>query len=628
MSNRNEEDARDLSGDNLPGISGGNMFLSPDDAQGTPEVENVMRTPIRVLSSQSLAGEDFVLSQRHPLEFPADDILLSPFTPSEGTRTPPLSLPDPLTPPPLNQSTSSISRAPMQGQSNAAGTGSLSGRMRPPRVPQVSLQPSRGSGQRHGRGLSNSEFSFLSALTDGSNNDNHSHSSAVPLSSNISVPRRRTASWDFHETSTRIINRATDSPGSLTNVSTQSTPVNLLQPILGEDFAASPPSSIVTDSRVELAQSVSKTRPRPQKSASDNTPVVSSNTESSSSSSDKRQAYGGNRSVEETRPFPSAKREPIWNPSIQQETGSFIVMTDESQSRTPPSTSTRHGTDRVVNSEAHLIAPKRYTVDDVLEAYPKEPSEEVLLMSKLESQEFMLDSGIGAPDVPLEIVSGLEGKANDAKRSRADDNQTTASDATPKNRQNVHSLGQLTKKLLDASPITKGGSGDSHTTGHHRIISQIPVPMHAGEKMYEAAEALFGEYAEGTDEELAEDLAQSPDESAQSRTKRRRQNNGYWRRLDRFRQGARRDFKYFGEFLGPHRRSIQEEFTRLLRWIMLPSLGVAALLFYVFENPEESPDTASISWWLLFIGVRQCITLELGKYHGDIRRRILLSSFQ
>ena len=86
-------------------------------------------------------------------------------------------------------------------------------------------------------------------------------------------------------------------------------------------------------------------------------------------------------------------------------------------------------------------------------------------------------------------------------------------------------------------------------------------------------------------------------------------------------------------FFRPRRNMIRTYFQRLVLYIVVPFVGVAALLYYCFENPptgilssedlldeeddkkvdnkdDEEEAEASASWWLLFC-VRQVVTLSL-----------------
>ena len=45
--------------------------------------------------------------------------------------------------------------------------------------------------------------------------------------------------------------------------------------------------------------------------------------------------------------------------------------------------------------------------------------------------------------------------------------------------------------------------------------------------------------------------------------------------------------------------------------LVLPNLAVAALLFYIFDNPLAGKTETSWSWWVLFLGVRQPMIFEI-----------------
>ena len=646
-----EDDERNLSGDYVPGISDVNVFLSPDGnssflspypAQVNIETDNNHRTPTRVLSSHSLAGEDFVPTNRPPFDFPTDDIQLSPFTHSDGTQTPPLSLLDPMTPPPMNQSASSSITRTLSLAVNITASGSISGRMRPPRVPHVSLQPSRGSISRHGRGLSNSEFSFMSALTDGTN-DNNSHASSSHLArSSISVPRRRTASWDFHDTRPRV-RRSTDSPGSLPGISTQSTPANLLQPILIEDFGA-PPKSIVMGARMGTLLGEESVLSRSfQKRQVDETMAVSSNTASTSSSGSQHpmakphQSFSTaltDGSVDSTGAQATTRRGMEWNPSTQQETGSFVALSDrlgdDSQSRTPPNGKIAGGFHPMhgARTDSRTVVPARFTVVDVMNAYPKETTEEASLLSKIESQWLCLDVNNIAAYVPQEILRDL----TYASRILSQEGMPRMGlgVSTKPSSSTQDSFGDSVRRLRDASRgFTMNGQG------YRRKSAGTTSSMDAGDKGYEAPKASLGQYSIQNNPEGEGGSTQSSGHCIQSKIDGMHRRY-MWSRFCCFWQGFQNDIAYFVEFLGSHCCSMKQNFTRISQWIMIPCLGIAALSFYVFENPSGksneqydggggkatshemgshgSTTPASISWWILFLGVRQCITLQLGTW--------------
>ena len=93
----------------------------------------------------------------------------------------------------------------------------------------------------------------------------------------------------------------------------------------------------------------------------------------------------------------------------------------------------------------------------------------------------------------------------------------------------------------------------------------------------------------------------------------------------------------FEDFFAPRRKTIIYFLRTTVFFIILPCMGLAAILFYLADNPptgrvdlspnatnatgglvnekgeEIEQDKASASWWLLFIGVRQVVTFVLAK---------------
>ena len=118
-----------------------------------------------------------------------------------------------------------------------------------------------------------------------------------------------------------------------------------------------------------------------------------------------------------------------------------------------------------------------------------------------------------------------------------------------------------------------------------------------------------------------------------------------------WRAKAKADLDYFYEFIQPHRARFADAFAKVFWFVMFPSIAVAAILFYLAENPptgyavddfcvndprassdtnstlgrdrisdiecktaeENSLSAASASWWILFIGCRQVLTLGIAK---------------
>lgn len=90
--------------------------------------------------------------------------------------------------------------------------------------------------------------------------------------------------------------------------------------------------------------------------------------------------------------------------------------------------------------------------------------------------------------------------------------------------------------------------------------------------------------------------------------------------------GVQQDWALFQQFLTPRKTTIFAYLKFVGCLIMLPSLTIAALLFYLKEQPDQQDklkggstavandnddETPFVSWWFLFIGVRQIVTLTL-----------------
>lgn len=59
----------------------------------------------------------------------------------------------------------------------------------------------------------------------------------------------------------------------------------------------------------------------------------------------------------------------------------------------------------------------------------------------------------------------------------------------------------------------------------------------------------------------------------------------------------------------PKLPTFRKHISHVLFFLVLPCLAVASILFYMFDNPMAGNTGTSISWWIIFIGARQAITL-------------------
>jgi len=61
----------------------------------------------------------------------------------------------------------------------------------------------------------------------------------------------------------------------------------------------------------------------------------------------------------------------------------------------------------------------------------------------------------------------------------------------------------------------------------------------------------------------------------------------------------------------PKLPTFRRHISHVLFFLVFPCLAVAAVLFYMFDNPMAGNTGTSISWWIIFVGARQAITMGL-----------------
>ena len=83
---------------------------------------------------------------------------------------------------------------------------------------------------------------------------------------------------------------------------------------------------------------------------------------------------------------------------------------------------------------------------------------------------------------------------------------------------------------------------------------------------------------------------------------------------------SKEDWEMIEIFLGDQKKTTLTYIKHILLWLILPATSVAAILYYGLSNPSMSVgydvDTKSypsVSWFILFLCVRQVITLSLAK---------------
>ena len=74
----------------------------------------------------------------------------------------------------------------------------------------------------------------------------------------------------------------------------------------------------------------------------------------------------------------------------------------------------------------------------------------------------------------------------------------------------------------------------------------------------------------------------------------------------------------FREFISPSKHFIWSYIKRMLLFVIVPATAVASFIYYVIPDKDLADDEASVSWWILFLFVRQPITFGLAKFAQSI----------
>jgi hypothetical protein len=525
--------------------------LTPNNSFSQDDI----RTPPQIWSSHSLVGEELLASSRHPSLELAVDVELSPFTPSESTTPPSIHLHAKTKTP----SFSNDMDVPQSAQSAASSQKARNDHValaRPPRIPQQV-----GSTSLHNR--KDTRNSDLSALTDSSWESN-SHSR---------IRKRRTLSYDGNDRS---------SPGNFTTASShKSTPFNLLQPILSGE--TKPPVSIFTSSHLLPTKATQHTKEKSIAPPSIQTTSTIMNTKQSNWFSLQQPdavprmrtgSLGSARDVNRIQPKTVPMPMPMSMPSIEKITA--VTTSTSSQS----------------------VLPTGYFLADVMDTVPRDAEDEAEVIKKLESTRISADSSRSLlPEIVddnrvHDFESDMQQTATATENDESSQRKKQADQKSSSEPQN-DKLKELTEKLMEGSPPRSFNPPSTKLDQNN-----------AGKKSAEA-EAGFATLHNGGGE--------------RKERKEGNQNGGHDVKV--FGKRLKQDLECVSEFMAPHKLTIRHQFYRMTRLVLLPSLALAALLFYVFDNPpnynykdeEKRAANASVSWWLLFLGVRQPITLEMAR---------------
>ena len=534
-----------------------NTFLSPSE-----------NPPSRVQSSNSLLGEDYVNSGRTP-----EDNILGSYSDDDHTTPPSIHSGLPQSSPPalhpqhhqpgtfLNSPITSVHSYPTRSAKKG----------RPPLVPVAftSSTKAQATQANHTRGHSTGEFSFMSALTD-------------PLGDDDTKLQQRGVSWDANFFDTSVDDDQQTRPQE---------PFSILQPILSDE----PPRSINTSP----AQSSSRVEER--LAMTDIVSPIESEAESAIM-----------KALEDReRHMVGPTGGPILPNLTDEAVASFQEHAIEQQQRgeasMPPSHPSRESV-RSLNSQKSAGNPNTQQGEA---AYDKtKHHRRTNTMATFGSVEDTLYN--------LATIMRNIHKNEDHGAEEMDQGHVMAS----------YDIGHPVATMFDEAPMTQ-----SDALANHAAL------LFRGQ-MKEPEAAVVNTSNEETDPKKNDDIILE-DESEPSSNKEQdielgiaaSDNGGSGspgsKRVRRSMakifccramNDANGDWDTFDNFLVDHKKSLVTYSKSMLLWLFLPATSVAAVLYYGLGNPSMSsgydPDTQlypSISWFILFLCVRQVITFSLAK---------------
>jgi hypothetical protein len=557
-------------------------------------------------------------------------------------------------------------------------------------------QQQHGHGHGHNRiPTDGTNFTFLSALTD--------------FTGDYGLPRRRTMSWDDahninhharsgggttartaghrnsnnnnttsnHRNTTESAGRGATTTGNVTGVAANPTasahessptggnslPASILQPILmeGESNAVvTPPVSI-------LASNLKKPTPSFQSSSSAS---VTEGMLIPSSGNDNDDINNG-----PLRPFGFPSTMLVPRSSSQMDGGPQTSTDVEFFSHIPISDNDgrakRDEEEQIAGGPTNAASPKEvhftesdqnpsqlFSLGDVLMA-THEPSDETDVIKTVERDQ-LLDGSLREAAIRSLFPNIDDDRVHDFEETQQSDpklgqSMTSQRRVRGQRESTIENINDLTKKMMAASfnkdftsPTNSEGNniGSSFTT-HATQNDAARFYTDAAKILSTRQTAIVPQELDGDIEATGEKLNE---ENAPQTSGRHRQGT----RKTTWRSKAKADLDYFYEFIQPHQARFWGVFAKVFWFVMFPSITVAAILFYLAENPptgfavddacvgngrasnntnglldrdspsgyadskcmtaeEKSLAVASASWWILFIGCRQVVTLGIGK---------------
>lgn len=262
-------------------------------------------------------------------------------------------------------------------------------------------------------------------------------------------------------------------------------------------------------------------------------------------------------------------------------------------------------------------SPRRYSLKELQEA-SHEPLAVSDVFRTIEATSNSIhsqsdDSGLLMPEIFEDRVHDFD---DEADKPENDSQEERSSTYRPRGleRDSGASLAHLTSLLVAAqrSPI-------------RRQTSAKKEAVTAGEKMAETAQLLFASKPSkssamaGPKEAQDMEMGGTQLELVTSPTTEEAVKRFAFKKYRVARKNMMDNRDFFADFMKPKKKTIHRYFMLRFKFFIIPSTLIAAFCFYAIGNPRHggasdldveasSEIKASVSWWFLFLGVRQVLT--------------------
>ena len=186
----------------------------------------------------------------------------------------------------------------------------------------------------------------------------------------------------------------------------------------------------------------------------------------------------------------------------------------------------------------------------------------------------------------------------------------------------TRNLGSEEGILTDQSASTGNGSPSNHwQLAKEKFIykkTDVPQDQQVSSKGSIVLDLEKGVASDAIEECSDEDRDEEADQSTSTRGRRKNRKYNPFAHLP-YAETVKNEWDAFNIFLRPRKSTIYSYSKMVLFYIWLPALGVASLLYHIFENPPTGrnppidPDKASASWWIIFICIREVFLFLMAK---------------